>query len=216
MPMRYANEADVLAQLRLTPASDEYERLVRLENGLCDVFDHKTGTSFGTAPVAETRTVLDRSTGPWHWFGIPPRYMLGTVDTHNRLILSTPLRSLTGIETGGTWDGAAWVDGTALTADEYRLTNATEQGSYAIDLMAGVWGGVVRITGIWGDQVTASVPDDVREAVNILLVKQARRANSSESDVMGPDGMPVPTPHGWSDPLVKSAIDRHTVVQVLV
>lgn len=210
MPMRYANEDDVLAQLRMTAADPQYARLVRLENGLCDTFDHKVGTSFGVAPVAETRTIL---------IGIysPAPYLFGS-DRYSspRLILPTPIRSVTAIETGGDWNGTVWVGGQALTTDAYRLTNETDQGFYAIDLHAGTWAGVVRVTGVWGDQATLTVPDDVREALTFVTVDEYRTRQMSPADLSGPDGITVGTRNPWRFEIVKAAIDRHSVVQVLV
>lgn len=217
MPMRYANEADVLDQLRLEDTSDEYDRLVRLENGLCDLFDHKIGRSFGVAPVAEMRTI-----GVYHggvnidnYWGIPLSYT-SWFGHSPRLVLDVPLRSLTGIETGGTWNGTGWDDGTALAADEYRLTNGTNQGYYAIDLISGTWSGVVRITGVWGDQDTQAVPDDVREALTFLTVHEWHQSNGSTAGLIGPDGLTVPTRNPWAFERVKTAIDRHALVQVMV
>ena len=218
MPMRYANEDDVLNQLRKTADDAEYARLVRLENGLCDMLDHKTGTSFGTAPVAETRSVsLEFGVGVGYGYSPSPVYYWTPLrGGSHRLVLDTPLRSLTGIETGGTWNGATWDDGTALTTDEYRLTNQTDQGSYAIDLVSGTWGGVVRITGIWGDQATETVPDDVREAMTFLTINEWHQRNASPFGQIGPDGILVTPRNPWGFEVVKAAIDRHRVVEVLV
>ncbi|MDQ3222151.1 MAG: hypothetical protein M3Q75_01555, partial [Gemmatimonadota bacterium] len=149
MPMRYANEDDVLAQLRMTAADPQYTRLVRLENGLCDTFDHKVGTSFGVAPVAETRTVEAH----WSWYPTWERD-IAVYPSSSYLVLDTPIRSVTAIETSGDWNGVTWSGGTTLLADEYRLTNETDQGFYGIDGWPFTWAGVVRITGVWGDQAT--------------------------------------------------------------
>ncbi len=217
MPMRYANEDDVLAQLRMTSADTQYARLVRLENGLCDTFDHKVGTSFGVAPVAETRNASVVSSSPALYpFGNPYDIFGSVLYGTNRLILDTPIRSVTTIEIGGTWGGSAWTDGTALISDEYWLSNETEQGYYAIDLGYGSWVGVVRITGVWGDQATLTVPDDVREALTFITVDEFRTRNASPADLSGPDGITVGTRNPWRFEIVKAAIDRHSVVQVLV
>lgn len=212
--MRYANEDDVLALLDLTTESDEYDALVRLENGLADVFDHKVGTTFGTEPVAEMRTIgIQPIVATWTPHGVT--WHRDWTDSH-RLILDIPLRSVTSIVTDGTWNGTTWDDGTTLTADEYRLTNATNQGYYAIDLTAGTWSGVVRITGIWADQVALDVPDDVRQAMTFLTVNEWHTDHASPAGFIGPDGLTITPRNPWAFEKVKAAIDRHSVVQVLV
>ena len=224
--MRYANEADVLAQLRMNASDDPeaVERVIRLENGLADTFDHKIGRSFGTAATAETRTIhVGPVAGDWFLFGWPVASwytpFLGTTSHH--LVLDVPIRSVTSITTGGTWDGSAWDDTTALTADDYLLANETEQGSYAIDHLSGTWGGLVHITGIWGDQaITAAtvddVPDDVREAMTFLTIHEYHQESASQAGLIGPDGMAVPARNPWGFERVKSAIDRWRLVEVLV
>lgn len=217
MPMRYAVESDVLSLTDVTNPGDEYDAIVRLENAMCDVFDHKTGTSFGAAPVAEARSVLAGPIGgTWYGFGWPLDYWSTTTAQSYRLILDMPLRSLTGIETGGTWNGTAWDDGTALTVDEYRLTNHTDQGYYAIDLTAGTWSGVVRITGVWADQVTASVPDDVAQALTEITVKEWHRRHMSPAGQIGPEGLAILPGNPWNLDYIKTVIDRYTVVELLV
>lgn len=216
MPFRYANEDDVTAGIEADAAESgiDMEAVYRLENGLCDVFDHKIGRSFGTAAVAEMRTVwVGNTIAPYFW---PIDYAYWGLRPSDRIILNVPLRSLTGIETGGTWNGTDWDDGTALDADDYRLTEHTNQGFYAIDLVNGTWSGVVRITGIWGDQSDATVPDDVREALTDLTINQWLTRQSSPAGLIGPEGFQVPTRNPWNLELVKAAIDRHRVVQVLV
>jgi hypothetical protein len=214
MPMRYANEEDVLAMLMLEDSSDEYDGLVRLENGLCDVFDHKIGTSFGTTPVAETRSVNAGSIANMSLYW-PTTWSAFWVYGSTRLLLDTPVRSVTGITTGGTWNGTAWVDGdTVLTAD-YRLTNHTSQGYYAIDHEAGTWDGVVRITGIWADQVTATVPDDVTQALTEITVKEWHRRHASPAGEIGPDGISITPGNPWTLSYIRETIDKYTVIEVL-
>lgn len=217
MPMRYATETDVLALTDIETSMDadsEYAQIVRLENALCEVFDHKVGTSFGTSPVAEMRTIwIGNTAAPYFW---PITYHGWALTASTRLILDVPLRSLTGIETGGTWNGTGWDDGTALTADDYRLTNETNQGFYAIDLVAGAWSGVVRITGIWADQATLTVPDDVAQALTEITVKEWHRRHMSPAGQIGPEGLAILPGNPWNLDYVKTVIDRYTVVEVLV
>lgn len=222
MAMRYANEADVLAQLKLDPESGDddaaIDRVTALEEGLCLTMDQKLGRSFGTAPVAETRSVVVGPMTGYGWSGPlwPMDLSSFTSSGSPRLILDVPLRSVTGIETGGTWNGTGWDDGETLTADQYRITNQTNQGFYAIDLVSGTWGGVVRITGIWGDQDTEDVPADIREAMTFVVAETYRMQQASPADQIGPDGMIVNPRNPWKYEFVVQAIDRHQLVKVLV
>lgn len=199
MPMRYADESDVLAHLKIAGTNtDAIARVTGLENGLADAFDAKIGRTFGTAPVAETRTVQ-------------------APGVSSVLVVPSGIRSITGIVTGGTWNGTAWINGTTLTTDQYGLwLTGTDGVAYGVVSYIGDWYGAVRITGIWADQVTAGVPNDIREAVTFLTVRQYRRLTASPSDMVGPEGMTVPTPHAWDDPMVQAAIERHRLVQVVV
>lgn len=200
MPMRYATPDDVLAHLKI-PASDtaKVDRVTRLENALAEAFDAKTGRSFGVAPDPQARMVDGRDSSV--------------------LVIQTGIVSVTGVRAdNGTWDGAAFVGLTDLVSDEYRLVYTDTDGiSYGIERTTGVaWIGPVEVTGVWPDQGTDDVPADVAEAVTYLTVKQYRRLTASPSDQVGPDGMAVPTPHGWDDPLVVMALAAHTVTQVIV
>lgn len=217
MPMRYANEDDVLEQLEDMSSGDPgYDGLVRLENALCDVFDHKVGTSFGVAAVAETRTVVVGDGRDSTFFrGFVYAYIVPLV--YSPIISDFPIRSVTGITTGGTWDGAEWTDTTALSPDEYRLTYTTRDGvSYGIERVTGYWLGTVHITGTWSDQPTEDVPDDVCQTLTELTVKEWHRRHASPSGEVGPEGLSVRPGNPWNLEYVKSTIDRYTVVEVLV
>lgn len=217
MPMRYANEDDVLEQLEdMSSSEDGYDGLVRLENALCDVFDHKVGTSFGTAPVAETRSVYTWSSRFLRPLVPGVIHEIWNDYASPRLVLSVPLRSLTSIVIGGEWDGSAWVDGETLATSGYILTNRTEQGYYGIDRINGSWGSAIRVTGIWGDQVTQAVPDDVCQVLTELTVKEWHRRHASPADQIGPGGLMITPGNPWNLEYVKSTIDKYTVVEVMV
>ena len=216
MPMRYANEPDVLSQLRLDTgdpdAAANIERVTRLENGLCDAFDEKIDRTFGTAPVAETRVL---TVGASRWSPTVTA-MLG-LDQSPRLVTHTGIRSLDSIDVDGEWDGAAWIDGETLTAADYRLVLTDRNGvSWAIDRIGGSWRGVVRVTAIWDDQVTEAVPDDVREALTFITVDQYRTEKASPAGDIGPDGLTVRPRNPWSFELVKEAVNRHRLVEIAV
>ncbi len=202
MPMRYANESDVLGQLGVVNPSADYSRLERLESGLCDTFDHKVGRSFGVAPVAQTRTVSLSVT--WSSMASP------------RIILETPIRSVTSITVDGTWNGTAWTGGTVLAADDYLLTNEVDSLFYGIDLGVYGWSSRIRVSGVWGDQSILGIPDDVREALTFITVDEWRTRNASPAGEIGPDGLMVRARNPRRFELVTQAIERHHVARVLV
>ena len=198
MPMRYADLDTVTRHLRI--AGDDTAAVARveaLENGLADALDGLIGRAFGTAPVAEARTI-DALTG-------------------EVLVLPTGVISVSGVEVDGEWDGAAWTDGTALTADEYRLAYVDRDGyAHGIRGLVSDWSGPVRVTAVWADQDTEAVPDDLREAMNVLVVREYRRLHMSPQEQIGPDGVMVPAPTGWTDRAVQAVIDRYRVRRVIV
>jgi hypothetical protein len=220
MAMRYADEATVLAELSLNDENPDdataITRVRSLELGLCETFDEKIGRSFGTAPVAETRTVAVGQAWGTPSFGGMPLADYSNTFRSPRLVLSTPLRTLVSIETGGSWDGTAWVDGETLATSAYLLTNKARDGYHGIDRLNGTWSGLVRITGIWGDQPTADVPVDVREAMHFIVTETYRQQQASPADELGPDNMVVRPRNPWRYEQVVQAINRHRIVQVLV
>lgn len=190
MPMRYANENDVLTQLGMTRLDAGYARLVRVENGLCNTFDAKTGRSFGVTPVPEWRTVNVLANGTYAW----------------RIVLETPVRRVLAVE----------IDGVEVPDDRYHITNTVRGVSYMINLSAAFWGGDVRIRAIWADQPEFDVPDDVREALTFLTVDTWRLQEASPSGLIGPEGMSVRPRNPWNFETVTTAIERHQVARILV
>lgn len=199
MPMRYADEPDVLAHLRIEDSdTDAIEQVVRLENGLAEMFDGKVGRSFGETVPPVTREVRGLSC--------------------EVLVIGEGIRSITGIEVDGAWNGTAWTDGVTLGTDAWRVwAHAPDGVIYAIERLGGpYWQHTVRITGVWADQPDGSVPADVREAMTTLTVKEYRRRTSSPSEQIGPDGLMIPAPSGWNDPTVQATIEHHIVTRLLV
>ena len=203
MPMDYADQDDVLAHLKLDPDNpdhaDQIARVVRLENGIARAIEEKTGRVFGLTPVAVARVVLGSVWSP-------------------RLVLHTGVRSVTSVEIDGEWDGTAWQDGTVLEATDYVLAAVDRDGvAWALDRIdGGGWPASVRVTAVWGDQEVEDIPEDIREAATFLTVDEYRTREGSSTGVIGPDGMVVHTRNPWRFELVKTAIERHTVVEVLV
>lgn len=203
MPMTYANRADVLHHLKLDPGNPEHaeqiERVERLENGIAAVIEEKTGRVFGLTPLPETRVVIGSARSP-------------------RLVLHAGVRSVETVEVDGTWDGAAWQDGTVLEPDTWVLAAVDRDGvAWAMDRIdGGGWPTSVRITAVWGDQEVEAIPDDIREAATFLTVDEYRTREGSPTGVAGPDGMVVHTRNPWTFELVRTAIARHAVTEVLV
>lgn len=201
MPMRYAHTDDVLNQLKLSASNPAHAtqiaRLERLENGLCDAFNEKVGTSFGAIPDEETRTVQA--------VGSP------------LIALKPNARSVSQVAVGGIWDGAVWADETVLDLGDWiEWRNGPTGNVIAIAANSGVWFGPVRVTGIWDDQPTEVVPADVREALTFITIDEYRVRNASPAGEIGPDGLAIPVRNPWRFTFVRSAIDRHRVRRVKV
>jgi hypothetical protein len=126
--MRYADRDAVLRQLKIVD-STQVERVELLENGLAEVLDGKLGRSFGTTPVAETRTAYGYSS--------------------DLLILPAPITSVTSVT----------IDGVALDVASYQLWFTDAAGSRGILLGAGYWWGPVAVNGIWADQTAGVPAD---------------------------------------------------------
>lgn len=197
MPMRYADQDAVIAHLRIKPEDTAaIERAVEVENGLAETFDGMTGRSFGEAPVAQTRT-FDGC-------------------RNSVLVIPSGIRSVERIEIAGTWDGTAWQDGDEIDPKSYRVLMQDRDGvAYGIAGVDRYWDGPVRVTGIFADQDTEAVPADVVEALTMATVKEYRRLTSSPQEMVGPDGMTIPTPSGLDDPQFKAAVARYRLVEVI-
>ena len=194
----YADLPTVKAMLNLD-GTDADERLDALNVALSALLDDALGRSFGAAAIPETREAVVPAASP-------------------RLVTTTGIRTVTAIETGGTWDGSAWQDGEAVPATDYRLTLLDHSGLYwGIDALVGSWSGTVRVTATWGDQSEALVPSEIVEAANVLVATAYKRDEAGASgDLVGPDGMPVIPRNGWNDERVKRAIAAHSVVRLVV
>ena len=197
MPFRYANETDVLANLREVAGNTVLlEYLYRIENALADVFDHKVGRSFGVAAAPSTRSF---AVG----YGTPT------------LVMERPARSIVSVAHGGTFDGSVWAD---ETVESYWHERFNRDGLvYGIGRADGNWPALVRVTAVWASDPSAEMPDDVKHALTIATIKQYRKETSTPgADLLGPEGFAVPAPDPWNDAQVKATIDKYRVVEVIV
>lgn len=189
--MGYADLTTVKQMLGLTGTSAD-ARLTLLDDAVSALLDDVLGRTYGAgAATAETRVV----------------FYAGTSDL---LALPQPLRSLTTIAYGGTWDGSAWDGEDTLTSDEYELRTDTRGDIWGIRLHAS---GAVeyRITGVWADQVQP-VPDAIAEAAAVLVAGHYKRDEAGPSgNIIGPDEMPITPSNPWQDERVKRAIHAYRV-----
>ncbi|MDQ3540841.1 MAG: hypothetical protein M3440_09150 [Chloroflexota bacterium] len=187
MPMRYANEADVLRQLSLDPANADdgaaIEEAVRIENGICANLDSRMGRSFGVPTV---ETVRINGVG------------------QSVLLLPYPMREVQSVA----------VDGVPLASDAWEPWFVLRgEGATALrltDLWA-IWYGDIVVTGIPNDAPlsTTPIPVDIQQAATFATIRQIRRYKASPTDVVGPDGQVITLPSPWNDPAVKEAIRAH-------
>lgn len=236
MPMRYANVSDVNRILfrsegTVDPSSEDTEQLVRIENGIADMLDGMVGRTFGAGtsdPV--TRSVMYRSGQGWqtylgYWYPLwlspfigdyGPGYTPQGADART-IILGTRIREVTGIETGGTWNGSGWDDGETLGSDAYMTVFDTDRGAWGIRHESGEWSGIIRITGYWDDGPVESVPDDVREFVTAAVADQWRILHASPvTETLGPDTASVSTRNVWRSPQALALKDRYKVRYLVV
>ena len=193
--MGYGSLPTIKAMLNIT-GTDQDTRLTALNDALSALLDGELGRTFGAdAPVAETRAVHQDS-------------------ALDRIDLPVPLRSLTGIEIGGTWDGTDWLTPTTLDADAYRARPADREGNiWTIDLYGSV-ADEYRVTGVWADQVQA-VPVEIVEAVNVMVTRAYKRDEAGAGgSAIGPTEFETQAPQGiFTDDRVKRAIERYRLVE---
>lgn len=197
MPFRYANQTDVIANLREVAGNTELlAYLYRIENALADVFDHKVGRSFGVVAVPSTRTIV-------------------VGHRTNTLVMARPAREIVGIAHSGTFDGSGYADETI--EDSWHEGNSRDGLIYTVERISGDWPNRVRVTAIWASDSDSVVPADVQHAITLATIKQYRRETSTPgSDLLGPEGFGVPTPDPWNDPQVKAVVEKYRVVEVIV
>lgn len=195
MPFRYANQADVLANLREVAGNTALlDYLYRMENALADVFDHKIGRSFGVAAVPSTRVIVGQ---PGDTF-----------------VMARPARSIVSIAHGGTFAGGVWAGETI--EDEWHEHYGRDGLIYTVERVSGYWPNRVRVTAIWASDSESVVPADVQHALTLATVKQYRKETSTPgADLLGPEGFGVPAPDPWNDAQVKAVIDKYYVVNIL-
>lgn len=178
-------------------------RLDALNASLSRAFEHKVRRRFGN-PEADRTVVIPA--GAWI-----PSYVR-TWTAYPSLYLDTPLRSLTSLLAGPTWDGDSWENGTTLTITDYRLVVGEDGLTRKIEWLNGLaYPGPWVISGQWADQPDGTVPDDVVEALNVLVAGMFRKDKAEDGEVSGPEGFKFRPANPWNDERVKQAIERYAL-----
>ena len=207
----YADLDAVKYQLRVNDTDEldaqQIARIEQLDDSLSRVFDAKVGRTWG-AGATVTRS-----------------FEASIVS--NVIVLLTPVRSVSAITAGGTWDGTTWIEPDEIEIDRWILSGQDAQGNFhQIKAMAwavwpgslsGVnWTGPVHVTGVWADDPGGAVPADVRDALTWLVIHHFREEFASPAGQIGPDGMIVQTRNPWTYERVAQAIKTHRVQKVPV
>lgn len=191
----------ILGNEQTTWTADDDLRLEAINAAVSLLFEERTNRVFGTGVQSATVTV----------------YGAG----FDRLVLPKPLRSITSVTTGGTWNGTSYTGGTLLTTAAVRLGPTGTRGEgYVLDRAdGGFWplNEPVVIVGTWADTDSDSdVPDDVTYAVNYLVAMQWRDEHASPEGVTGPDGFQLTVRDGWMHTMVRDTIRKYRVSRVAV
>ncbi len=199
MAFRYANQSDVMHELEIDTSDPENDAVIaqieRIEAGLASAFDHRVGREWGAVPVPSTRTIANGC-------------------TRGVMVFAKPARSIVSVSHGGSFDGSGWADETVETTWHERFN--ADGLIYGLERESGLWPSRVRVEAIWASDTDLAVPEDVSYALTWLTIRQYRKMTASPMEMVGPDGMTVPTPDAWSDPTVKALIDKYRVVEVIV
>lgn len=195
--MGYANLDYVKRKLLMTGAVNDPDLAV-LDVALSALFDEATGRTFVAAAVEETITVE-------------------APGVSSVLVLPKPVRSISAIETGGTWNGLLWQDATLIAADAERLIyGSDEQGYWAVRGVS-TWSGPVRVTGVFADiTVAALMPPDVIYAVTYAVIRQWRREFAGNDGQIGPDGLAVTVGEATANPIWKETVAKYRVPREVV
>ncbi len=195
--MAYADLAAVKDILGILGAAKDV-RLGQINDALSLAFDEATGMTFLAVAATSTREV-------------------NAPGVSSLLVLSEPIRTITAIETDGSWNGAAWVGGTTLAAGEYRLVYGDATRGYYGIAGSGLWYGTVRITGQWANtQVSATTPADVAYVVTYAVARQYRAENADNDGTLGPDGFAVQVPAATNFGLWDKTVAKYRAPLALV
>lgn len=207
----YADLDAVKYQLRVNDTDEldaqQIERIEQLDESLSRIFDAKVGRTWA-AGATVTRTIS----------------VTGIADV---IVLKTPVRSVSAITAGGTWDGTEWTEPDLIEIDRWILDGQDAKGNFHQIRATGwavwvgsswgtYWTGPVHITGIWADDPGGGVPADVRDALTWLVIHHFREEFASPAGQIGPDGMIVQTRNPWVFERVSQAIKTHRVQKVPV
>lgn len=204
----YGDNAQVKAMLRADEGipfgSDIDGRIDALNKAISLAVDEQTGRTFGVAATA---------TSELHWIG-----------PYDTIVLHRPATAITSITYGGTISGSTMTGGTEIAAADLIDVIRDHKGRiYAIRAATGgVWSWYdspslyqtytrtpVVVTATY-DDATDGVPDDIRYAVNYMVLERFKLEKAGPAGFTGPDGSTVPVRDVFNDPLVRRTLAKYT------
>lgn len=203
---------DVTSIKRMLAASgtvwgaDDEARIDALNAALSLEIEWKTGRTFGADNTATALDLVPSATP--------------------RQVLPRPLKTVTAVYRQGNADEP--VDPVL-----YRLAAMPNRGGeyWFLDRLDGIswvetvgflgqWWQVepalLTVVGEWADADVAAVPDDLVDAVNVLVVEFFKQENASASGFVGPDGQYLPFRDPWKHGRVAPVLDKYGAVHELV
>ena len=190
----YADLARARRLLQILPEQTEHDDdLARLDASLTRQLTTKLGRAWFDGLTGPTTRMLDVDAGHCTWLRLPaPIRVLGPVET-----------------TGGAVEGVTLDYWTATVAPdgvrEYTSLNTRPPIAYPS----------VGVTATWADQLLTPVPDEIVEAVTLLVVGFWRRdeggvVGSGEVEI-GIDGQGGQIRDPWGDPRVRQTVKAWTL-----
>jgi hypothetical protein len=191
----YGSVAGIKRLLQTNPdgggsfSTDEEDRITELQAAVSALIESKTGMVFGTNPATSETIEVEG-------------------ERSSTLFLPKGIRTVTSITEGPDWSGSAWVNGSLMASDTYRLNAKVNNGAYRqLIRLNGWWGGRYVIVGVWEDQVP-SVPDEITYVANFVSAEIFKGQSASPHGLMGPEGAMVPIRDPWKATEVKDALCR--------
>ena len=201
--MNYADEAAVLAALKIVPERDDYaERLATIQalnEQVSRSIDEKCGRTFGGGVIAPTVREV------------------GVRASSDVLVLPWGAISITSISTGGTWDGSGWTRETVLPLSAWRPWQQDAEGRlWALRRVGGTWDGEYRLTGVWADNPGGTVPEEIIALATQLVINQDLLHRTSAAGLEGPEENGIRPLNLWALETTKATIRHYLVPRMVV